>query len=261
MKEKEFYDQKEVPQEEWERLKQIGYPNYVSETILGRLDLRDKKILDSGAGPNAKLAEFVIEKGGVYVPMDLQPVALQQMRDQLHPKDQFRGVVGDARALPFGDGAFDVVHQRFVLMNIAKESRKKALQELLRVGREKLVLLEYNWEALRSTDNPEVIETFRGAALELFKGFASDPYMGKQFDELIHEVDPSLPYRLEHFIREESVENVPELILNIKGMQQGAKNGLKNKALAVVFQELIDRLEKEPIKFSPPEITAAILTK
>ena len=131
MDNKEFYGQQGIPREEIERMKAISYPTYVSETILNSFDLKGKKILDSaGAGPTPNLAEFVKQKGGTYEPLDFRRV------------DAPKGI--DARELPFKDGSFDVVHERFVLMNIEKEDRPQALKEFMRVGKEKLVLLEYN---------------------------------------------------------------------------------------------------------------------
>ena len=83
MEKKEFYGQKEIPEEDIERLKVIEYPNFVSETLLSELNLSDKKVVDVGAGPNARLAEYVTRRNGVYVPVDLRIDVLKEMRRQL----------------------------------------------------------------------------------------------------------------------------------------------------------------------------------
>jgi ubiquinone/menaquinone biosynthesis C-methylase UbiE len=120
MEGKEFYEQKEIPQEEIERLKRIEYPNFVSVAMLDGLALEGKTILDSGAGPNTRLAEFISKRGGMYVPMDIRSDVLADMKEKLNQENMpFYGVRGDVRALPFADKSFDIVHQRFVLMNIA----------------------------------------------------------------------------------------------------------------------------------------------
>ena len=260
MTSKEFYRQKEIPQEEIERLKQIEYPNFVSETLLNGFNLEGKKVLDAGAGPNAKLAEFVSRKKGMYVPLDLRADVLTEMKGKLEGMQvPFYGIRGDVNALPFADQSFDFVHQRFVLMNIAPETRKQALKEILRVGKENLLLLEYNWKTLKSAENPETIERFRNLAFQVFAKFSTDPYMGEKFKELFNEVDPRLDYSLQSFKREEDVANTPELILNLRGFYQGAKNFLKDENLAEEIRKLIEELEKSPIRFAPPEIVAVTI--
>jgi ubiquinone/menaquinone biosynthesis C-methylase UbiE len=260
MKKEGFYEQNRIPQEEIERLERIEYPNFVSETILNPIDLNHKRILDSGAGPNAKLAEFVAHKGGMYVPLDIRTDVLKQMRDKTElDKLSFYGVQGDVRDLPFGDKTFDLIHQRFVLMNIARESRGQALKELLRVGKEKLVLLEYNWRTLGSTESRKTIERFRELAFAFFSRFSTDPYMGEQFEDLLSSTDPHLKYSLQRFDRKEDVAHSAELILNLKGMYQGAKDVLKDEDLAGEFKKLSEEIEESPIAFTPPQVVAAIV--
>lgn len=259
---KEFYGRQEIPREEIERMKAIEYPAYVSETLLSSIDLNEKKVLDAGAGPNPKLAEFIDRKEGMYIPLDLRTDVLAEMKDKLEAeKVPFHGVKADMRQLPFADGSFNVVHERFVLMNITKESRKQALEELMRVGKEKLVLLEYNWRTLRSTKNPEMAERFRELAFKLFQKFSTDPYMGEQLGDLVKEIDPDSKYSIQHFERKEDVANTPEVILNLKVFYNAAKNVLKDETFAADLQDLIDELEKSPIALIPPEIVAAIVEK
>ena len=260
MENKEFYKQKEIPQEEIERLKQMEYPNFVSETLLNKFDLEGKKILDIGAGPNARLAEFISRKKGMYVPLDIRADVLTEMKGKLESVGMpFYGVRGDVKALPFADRSFDLIHQRFVLMNIDPEARKLALEEALRVGKENLLFLEYNWRTLKSSERPKTIERFRDLAFQIFTRFSTDPYMGEKFKELFDEVNPRLEYSLQSFKREEDVANTPELILNLRGFYQVAKNFLKDENLAEESKKLIEELEKSPIKFTPPEIVVAII--
>ena len=262
MKDKEFYVQKELPQEEIERLKQIEYPHLASEVLLNQFNLEGQKILDVGAGPNTKLAEFVAGKKGVYMPLDIRIDMLKEMRVKLFITDiPFFGITGDVKALPFANETFDFVHQRFVLMNIAPETRKKALEEALRVGKENILLLEYNWKTFRSTKNPETIERFKDLAFQMFARFSIDLYMGEKYRELLDSVDPHLNYSLRSFKREEGVADTVELILILRIFYQGAKNVLKDENLAEESRKLREELEKSPIKFVPPEIVTAIIKK
>lgn len=259
MENREFYKQVEIPKEEIERLKRIEYPNFVSETLLNDFDLENKKVLDEGAGSNAKLAEFVFRKKGMYVPLDIRADMLKEMKGALRDIEiPFYGVKADVKALPFADKSFDVVHQRFVLMNIAPETRKQALIETLRVAKENVLLIEYNWETMKSTENPEIIERFRELAFKVFAKFSTDPYMGEKFEDLFKEVSSDLNYSLQSFKREEDVANVPELILMLRQFYGEAKK-LKDEVLAKGFNDLIEKLEKSPIKFAPPEIVVATI--
>lgn len=258
----EFYKQQEIPKEEIERLKWIEYPNFVSETLLNDFNLKDKKVLDVGSGPNIKLAEFVTKKQGMYAPLDIRADALKEMKDGLaNTETPFYGVRGDVKSLPFADGTFDIVHQRFILMNISPETRAKALREILRVSEKDVLLLEYNWRTLKSTESPEIIDRFRDLAFQMFAKFSTDPYMGEKFEQLLKEVDPYLEYSLQSFKREESVNNMAELMLNLRGFYKGAKDFLKDEKLAEDFKRLIEELKNSPIKFVPPEIVVVIIKK
>ncbi len=262
MENENFYSRKEIPQAEIERLKNIEYPNFVSETLLNNLDLEGKKLLDSGAGSNAGLAEFVAKKKGMYVPIDLRTDMLKVMQSKLEKTDApFYGIQSDVKAMPFADKAFDFVHQRFVLMNIPPADRKHALEELLRVSKEEIILIEYNWRTLKSTENPKMIEEFRNIAFKIFSKFSTDPYMGEKLNDLLEEISPSLDYSLQSFKREEDVANTPELILNLRGFSQIAKNVLADQDLLEKCEKLIEKLGKTPLKFSPPEVVTALIKK
>jgi len=257
----EFYKQKASPQEDLDRLKKIEYPNFVSESVLSNFLLKGKKVLDSGSGPNAGLAEYVAHQGGMYVPLELRADALASMQDTLNAEGvPFYGVRGDARKIPFDNETFDIVHQRFVFMNIAPETRVAALQELLRVGKKDFVFLEYNWRTLASTESPEVIERFRELMFEAFSRFSIDPYMGEKFADMFEAANPALKYDVRHFRRKESLENNTELIMSMRGMGDVVKNVLHDAELAEKFKELAEELERDPIAFEPPEIVVATLT-
>ncbi len=90
-------------------------------------------LLDVGCGPasiTADLAEFVAP--GRVVALDASPSAIEAARATLAARGLLGGVelaVGDALALPFEDGAFDVVHAHQVLQHVEipwRRSRKCA---------------------------------------------------------------------------------------------------------------------------------------
>lgn len=261
MEGREFYKEESIPKEEINRLRHIEYPNFVSVALLDGLVLKGKSVLDSGAGPNTRLAEFISKRGGTYVPMDIRGDVLADMKEKLDKENvPFYGVRGDVKALPFADKTFDIVHQRFVLMNIVPEARTQAVEEILRVARERALLLEYNWETMKSSEQPEMLERFRDVAFRLFGRFSTDPYMGSKFDELFTAINPDLQYSLQHFQREEDAAYTPELILNLRGFQQAAQNILKDDRLSEDCERLIGDLETKPLRFAPPEIVVATVT-
>ena len=79
-------------------------------------------LLDVGCGPasiTADLAELVAP--GRVVALDSSPSAIEAARATLAARGLLGGVelaVGDAFALPFEDGAFDVVHAHQVLQHV-----------------------------------------------------------------------------------------------------------------------------------------------
>ena len=129
----EFYSGEGVPNEEIERLKNFAYPNQVSAQILGNMDISGKIVADIGSGPNPELGEFILSKKGRYVPVDLRPEMLEELKESLESGEDFYGVIADVKQLPFANSSVDIAHQRFVLMHLSEEGRLKAINELSRI--------------------------------------------------------------------------------------------------------------------------------
>ena len=146
-------------------------------------------------------------------------------------------------------------------MNITHDYHEDVLKELLRVTKNTIILIEYNWKAMKSSENPELVERFRKLAFEVFSKFSTDPYMGEKFKDLFNKVDPKLNFDIQSFKRREAIENIPELLLNLRDLRSVAKNIIKDEILTQGFEEIIKQLEEKPIKFAPPEIVAAIIKK
>lgn len=260
----EFYAKGLIPETETQRLQALEFPSVVSESLLDEFDIEGKKILDAGAGANTDLAKYVENRQGMYVPLDIQSVMLQKQREDLENDSiGYFGVVGSVKQLPFQSNTFDLFHQRFVLMNIDPDSREQDVREALRVSKEAVLFLEYNWNTFTSTDerDREKIDQVKDAAFELFSRFKTDPYMGTKFPELFEKVIPGVPYEVKNFLREESVDHMKELLPLISSFHQAALHRLNNEVLANKFQLLSDELTSSPISFVPPEIVAAIVKK
>lgn len=259
---RESYSGESVPKEDRERMQKIGYPNFVSSKVFEKIGVEGKRILDAGAGPNPKLGEFIKEHNGKYVACDLREDMLKDMGDAALQEgwELPLRVQGDVKALPFENDAFDVVHERFVLMNLSPENRTSALQEFSRVGKNKVVLIEYDWTPMASPDAPELVERFRSAAFRLFEAAHTDPHFGAKIEELVRAVDPDIAVSVERFSREAATENVPELVLNCRGMEAGARK-MGDEELADEFTELAKAFDKANVHFRPPDIVAAVIEK
>jgi ubiquinone/menaquinone biosynthesis C-methylase UbiE len=224
----EFYRGEDVSAEELERLRTIEYPSYVSEVLLNDIELREKRLLDVGAGTNASLGKYVTERHGSYVPLDVRDDMLRQLHEDLGGAS-FLGVRGSVEQLPFAHASVDVVHQRFVLMNLRPEARGAAVQEILRVAKEKALFLEYDWGTLASDTSPDVVGRFRELALRFFERTYTDACFGGKLEDVLRANGAADELAIRHFRREESEENVPELIQNCCSFAAGAKNMLKDE--------------------------------
>lgn len=112
--------------------------------VLKEANLRDKKILDIGAGPLAFIA--VRDYGCKVTSIDIDDDRLQRYRK----KAGELGIKGirfekmDATSLPYKDDSFDAVVCYGALHHMAIGDRKKCVQEMFRVAREKVVIADYS---------------------------------------------------------------------------------------------------------------------
>lgn len=134
-----IYEEGEVNEEEKERLQALDYPNFVSESIIGE-NLEGKIVLDVGAGPNTELGKFVRKHGGEYLAFDISEAFLESQK-----RENSNAVRGNAKELPFRDSSVDIAHERFVLMHLSPEDRKKVIEELFRISKNKTIFAEYDW--------------------------------------------------------------------------------------------------------------------
>jgi hypothetical protein len=94
-----------------------------------------------------------------------------------------RYVQGDACALPFSDGAFDVVHSNAVIEHVGGEERQRLfVEEALRVGRRVFVTTPNRWFPIDSHTMLPLVHWLPGGAAHraydlVGKGWAKDNHL------------------------------------------------------------------------------------
>jgi SAM-dependent methyltransferase len=106
-------------------------------------DVTEGSVLDVGCGP-AHPAKALLGRGVAYVGLDRNAAMLARAARAVDAWGPGRGLVvrGDISALPFDASAFDVVVSTGVLGLLTVATRRHVLQEMVRVSRGELRLLE-----------------------------------------------------------------------------------------------------------------------
>lgn len=256
-----FYANFDIPEEEIQRLKEIAYPNFVSQCLLDQFEMNKRTLLDTGAGSNAELGEYVMKRGGTYVPIDLRREMLAEIKQKFDASDSpFFGIQADIHTLPFMDNQFSYAHLRFVLMHIKPESRKAALQEILRVIKDKVFILKYNWRTLDAEAPSELLVRFKDLSHILMEKAGVEPFMGQKLEELVRETVGEEHYTMARFGRKEG-NYADELVLLCDSSAQIALSHLKSKALQKSLERLSFDLRDKDVTFTPPEIVVAVIQK
>jgi ubiquinone/menaquinone biosynthesis C-methylase UbiE len=109
------------------------------EGLLGFLECRS--LLDVGAGTGRTLRFFKTKRSDLRL-KGIEPVAA--MREQAYQLgvDRDEIIAGDARELPFGEGAFDIVTETGILHHIPNPER--AISEMLRVAKKAIFISDSN---------------------------------------------------------------------------------------------------------------------
>src|SRR5215831_15708210 len=108
---------------------------------------RGDRLLDVGCGPGylARMLAEATGPDGSVVGIDAAPEMIEYASRRARGLANCRFQPGAAQAIPFADGAFDVVTSSLVMHHLPQEERGRAVREMLRVLRPggTLVLADY----------------------------------------------------------------------------------------------------------------------
>ncbi|MHC1600232.1 MAG: class I SAM-dependent methyltransferase [Candidatus Methanospirareceae archaeon] len=118
--------------------------------ILTRWNVRNKHVLDIGAGPLAIIAarDFNCNVTNIDISEDAL-ITAKRDAEQEGLVGQIRFEKGDATALSYPDRSFDVVISYGVLHHVALSRRMKFLQEVCRVAKEMVIVVELNADGFK----------------------------------------------------------------------------------------------------------------
>ncbi len=130
---------------EGKRLKEDAEGLIERAEILKRWKVEDKTVLDIGAGPLAIIAarDFHCTVTNI----DIFEDALRDTeRDAAEEAKRITFEICDATSLSYPDRSFDVVISYAVLHHIEVDKRRKFIQEVYRVSKEKCIIAEFTSE-------------------------------------------------------------------------------------------------------------------
>ena len=100
---------------------------------------KDSHVLDVGGHPGEWMA-------AVEVPLTVTVVNVGPWPESLHAPPRFIYQQGDARALPFADGAFEIAYSNSVIEHVGTfEDQRRFAEEIRRVGRAVFVQTPNRW--------------------------------------------------------------------------------------------------------------------
>ncbi|MEM7301602.1 MAG: class I SAM-dependent methyltransferase [Pseudomonadota bacterium] len=113
--------------------------DYVAQDLVGRLSVKNKKVLDLCCGQGA-LTAMLVDEGAQVSGLDFSEEMLELCRAYAPGADLRQG---DAAALPFGDKCFDAVVCNFGMMHLPNQPQ--VLKEICRTLRSDATFLMATW--------------------------------------------------------------------------------------------------------------------
>ena len=146
-----------------------------------------ESVLDAGCGPGDDLFDMVerVGPGGRLVGLDASEVMIAEARRRAEQRSlPITFKVGEATALPFPDGTFDVCRAARLLEHLPDP--RGALSEMVRVTRPggRIVVFDFDWDTL-IIDHPDK-ETTR-TVVRTYSDSIQNGWIGRQLPRLLRE--------------------------------------------------------------------------
>ncbi len=157
---------------------------------------RDARILDAGTGRGDMPIAFARE-GWRTTALDTNPDVLLVARRETAAEPMVDVVEGDARRLPFEDGAFDVSHCSLLVHHMAPHDAVTALRELARVARRGVVINDLRRGILPLLATAVSVAALGGSHVTRNDGLASArrAYTLGELDDLIAQAGLAVAWR------------------------------------------------------------------
>lgn len=263
MSNESMYTVKEYPQSELDRLTTFSYPEVVTQEVFGNFELAGKTVLNVGAGPNPTFGQYIESLSGKIVVVDINPSVVQKQLSSLSPKAE--GFQANILQLPFSDQTYDIVFERFVLIHQSTNDQKLAFSEMLRVAKEQVVMIEFDWSTLDANHSRSrsIVNEFLTLTGKLFEILHGDINAGSQLIELAESVNPTQWGVHIHRAQRPQADYTNEMIMLCRSSMEVAKrsSNISLGRLAIQFEKLINKLKKQPIEFIPPDIVVVTLKR
>lgn len=140
-------------------------------------DLKERVVLDLGAGDSTSLGSKIESMGAKYLPVDSRQESVQKQR-----LAGFEATQSNATALDIPDNKVDLLHSRFTFGWLNDEERKMALRESIRVLKNKgsIIVSDYDWSAI---EGPEPLMAAAKEAVKLLQNFGFNTVYGREISE------------------------------------------------------------------------------
>lgn len=175
------------PREGQRLLDKVDAPSWISKYLESHLQ-DARTILSVGCGPGVFLKELAaMRPNAEFVGVDLSAERIRDAELRLHGVPNARVQIGDAHALPFESGSFDLVFCRFLMEYLP--DKQHVLQEMVRIcrGGGKILLQDLDGQLLwHSPEDPELQQTI-GRVVDGLASTGFDPFVGRKLFNLCFE--------------------------------------------------------------------------
>jgi ubiquinone/menaquinone biosynthesis C-methylase UbiE len=221
-------------------------------------------LLDLGVGLDSRLAIYATQLGLIYHPTDVSDEAVAMLNADIHVLGlRWLARVGDIKNLrPYGENSYGMVHEGFVLANLASHEIPTALESCYRVTKRILILREHDWSStFRHPERSEHSRWFLQTIRRYYEHFAIDMFCGRKLEESVKH----------QFTGRASsvccVQTIQPADYHTKWIDSFCERTARHCTargtleLAQEFKQFRELFKVAPIRFTPPALVTATVFK